>query len=132
MVTVCVHLQNGWRLDPRAWPCDSKIRRKFLQLDFLCARLQHAMTNDTPLRQTFRTPLTRQIESALAQRAALMADPLLDLSTVRVALGGIGYSKMGQLLKSGELPSVRIGKRGHRKVRTSALKAFLAEAVTRG
>jgi len=89
------------------------------------------MIANTPLYQTFRGPLAQQIENVLAQRAALMADPLLDLATCRVALG-IGYSKLGQLLKSGELPSVRIGKRGHRKVRTSALKAFLAEGVTNG
>jgi len=84
---------------------------------------------DTPLRQTFRSPLAKQIEHQLTQRTALFADPLLDLTTVRVALGGISPSTLNKLIKNGELATVRIGKHGHRKVRTSVLKAFLAEGV---
>lgn len=87
---------------------------------------------DTPLRQTFRGPLARQIEHQLSQRAALFSDPLLDLATVRVALGGISPSKLNQLIRDGELRTIRIGRRGHRKIRTSVLKAFLATGVQNG
>jgi excisionase family DNA binding protein len=83
----------------------------------------------TPLRQTFRGPLAQQIERNLQQRQALFADPLLDLATCRVALGGISESTLNKLIKAGELPVVRIGKNGHRKVRTSALRTFLDKGV---
>jgi len=88
-----------------------------------------ALTAESPLRQTFRSPLARTIEAQLAQRSALFNDCLLSISEVRVALGGIGYSKIQTLIKNGELPTVRIGKNGHRKVRASAVKALLAAGV---
>ncbi len=92
----------------------------------------NVLNADTPLRQTFRGPLALQIEHQINQRAQLFADPLLDLATVRVALGGISSSTLNKLVKNGELPTVRIGKHGHRKVRTSVLKTFLATGVQNG
>ena len=77
-----------------------------------------------PFRQVQRGPLAAQIERNLQQRAAILGDPLLDLQTVRLALGGISYSRLTKLVEDGSLKVFRIG-RGHRKVRQSALQALL-------
>lgn len=67
-----------------------------------------------------------QIERQLTQRAQLFGDPLLPLRDVAVALGNISYSTIRALIKDGELPTVRIGRRGHHKVRLSVVQALLA------
>ena len=81
----------------------------------------------TPVRSVQRGPLAQQIERNLQQRAALLADPLLDLRTVRFALGDVSYSHVRKLIQNGTLKTFRIGKRGHYKVRQSVLQALLAK-----
>jgi hypothetical protein len=84
----------------------------------------------TPLRKVQRGPLAAQIELNLQQRAAMLGGPLLDLQTVRLALGGISYSRLNKLVEDGSLKVFRIG-RGHRKVRQSVLQALLAKGDQR-
>lgn len=79
-----------------------------------------------PIRRPQSGSLTMQIEKQLAQRSALFTDPLLDLRTVAAALGGVSYSRIRSLIKSGKLRVFRIG-RGHMKVRQSVLSALLTE-----
>jgi hypothetical protein len=78
-------------------------------------------TSQPPL----ETPVRQVVESAIKVRSAILGDPLLDLRTVRAALGNCSYSYLRGLILSGELPTFRIGKRGHHKVRQSALQALL-------
>jgi hypothetical protein len=89
------------------------------------------LTLATPLRQTFRGPLAKQIEAQLSQRAELVQDQLLDMATVKVALG-ISQSTLAKLVKNKELSVIRIGKHGHRKCRASELRRFLQQAVVNG
>jgi hypothetical protein len=71
------------------------------------------------------TPVRRVVESALKARSAILGDPLLDLRTVRAALGNCSYSYLRKLILDGTLPTFRIGKRGHHKVRQSVLESLL-------
>jgi hypothetical protein len=78
-------------------------------------------TSQPPL----ETPVRQIVESAIKGRFAILGDPLLDLRTVRAALGNCSYSRLRGLILSGELPSFRLGKRGHYKIRQSALMALI-------
>jgi excisionase family DNA binding protein len=62
----------------------------------------------------------------------LMADPLLTIAAVRQSLG-CGYAQLNRWITQGKLPVVRLGgPHGHRKVRLSALRAFLAAGESQG
>ncbi len=78
------------------------------------------------------TPVRQVVETALRARSAILGDPLLDLRTVRAALGNCSYSYLRGLILSGELPTFRIGKRGHHKVRQSELLKLLAKGDNHG
>ncbi len=79
------------------------------------------------------TPVRQVVETALRARSAIrLGDPLLDLRTVRAALGNCSYSYLRGLIISGKLPTFRIGKRGHHKVRQSELQKLLAEGDNHG
>jgi excisionase family DNA binding protein len=81
----------------------------------------------TPVRPLKHGRLARQIEHQLTQRSQLLFDdPLLPLSDVAVALGGVSYSHLQKLIKNGTLKVFRIG-RGHRRVRQSVLQELLAK-----
>jgi excisionase family DNA binding protein len=79
-------------------------------------------TSQPPL----ETPVRQVVESALKARAAILGDPLLDLRTVRAALGNCSYSYLRKLITDGTLPTFRIGKHGHHRVRQSELQKLLA------
>jgi hypothetical protein len=85
-------------------------------------------TSNPPL----ETPVRQLVERSIQQRQAILHDPLLDLRTVRQALGGCSYSYLRGLIASGELPTFRIGKRGHHKVRQSELQKLLAKGDNHG
>jgi hypothetical protein len=57
-------------------------------------------------------------------RQQLVADPLLDLATVRSVLG-CSYDKLNRLLATGAIPYWQPVKFSERKVRQSALTAYL-------
>jgi hypothetical protein len=80
---------------------------------------------------TLETPVRELVEKSLRARSAITSDPLLDLRTVRLALGGCSYSYLRSLIASGELKTFRIG-RGHHRVRQSALAALLARGDHHG
>jgi hypothetical protein len=83
------------------------------------------LTLASPVRQTFRGPLAKQVEQQLETRRLLTADPLVPMSFAKVALG-ISESTLNALIRSGELgPVVRFGKHGHRKIRSSVLQRFM-------
>ena len=81
----------------------------------------------TSVRQMQRGPLAAAIERSIQQRQAIVGDPLLDLRTVRVALGNCSYSYLRKLILDGTLKTFRIGARGHHKVRQSELEKLLAK-----
>jgi excisionase family DNA binding protein len=75
-----------------------------------------------------RSLLAQQVTRTLALQNELLADPLVDLRTAALALGGVSYVTISRLIRTGRIPAFRIGKHGKRKVRMSALRAFLAES----
>jgi hypothetical protein len=81
---------------------------------------------------TLETPVRKLVEQSLRARSSITSDPLLDLRTVRLALGGCSYSYLRGLITSGKLPTFRIGKRGHHKVRQSELQKLLARGDNHG
>jgi hypothetical protein len=60
-----------------------------------------------------------------------MADPLIDMRTTRLTIG-VGYAQLNRYIAQGRLKVFRIGPRGHRKIRLSSLRAFLAEGESQG
>jgi len=65
------------------------------------------------------------VENQLERHRLLTSDPLLRMAFVRVVLG-VSESKLNALIKSGELgPVIRLGKNGHRKIRSSVLERFV-------
>jgi len=84
-------------------------------------------TSQPPL----ETPVRQVVEHAIQKRQAILGDPLLDLRTVRQALGNCSYSYLRKLLADGSLPYFRIG-RGHFKVRQSQLATLLAKGDHHG
>lgn len=78
--------------------------------------------------QTFRTQQRGRVGQFLQRqeeiRAQLVADPLLDLGTVRSVLG-CSYGKLNKLLATGVIPYWQPVKFSERKVRQSALAAYL-------
>jgi hypothetical protein len=80
-----------------------------------------------PVRATLRNPLSIQVERQLASKNRLFADPLVDLKTAQLALGGVCYSTLRRWIKVGILPVVRFSRRGHYKVRQSVLDALLSQ-----
>jgi hypothetical protein len=79
------------------------------------------------VRQVRSGLLNQQAQRALALQNELLSDPLVDLRTVRQALG-IGYETLNRLIARGLLTSFRIGPRGQRKIRLSSLRKLLAQS----
>lgn len=79
--------------------------------------------------QTFRTEQRGRVGQLIQRqeeiRAQLVADPLLDLGTVRSVLG-CSYGKLNRLLATGAVPYWQAVPLSERKVRQSALSAYLA------
>jgi len=73
------------------------------------------------------TPVRKVVESAIKSRSAILGDPLLDLRTVRQALGNCSYSYLRKLITDGTLPTFRLGRHGHHKVRQSELLKLLSQ-----
>jgi hypothetical protein len=65
-------------------------------------------------------------------RAELVADPLLPLTIVREALGGISYGKLNRLLSTGQIAFWQPVKRGQRRVRQSSLMKYLRQGDQHG
>jgi excisionase family DNA binding protein len=86
----------------------------------------------TSVRQMQRGPLAKAIERSVLQRQTILADPLLDLQTVRAALGNCSYSYIRKLIADGVLQTFRIGARGHHRVRQSTLEALLKKGDQHG
>jgi hypothetical protein len=80
----------------------------------------------TPVHPRRFSSLAAQVTKQLQLKAELFGDPLLSLAEVAAALGHPSYSSIRKLIKSGALKTWRIGKRGHHRVRLSALRALLA------
>jgi hypothetical protein len=80
----------------------------------------------TPVKVQQRTALQAQVERSVAVRQELYSDPLLNLPQVQSALGGISYKALDSLMRSGKLKCWRINPNGHRKVRLSVLREFIA------
>jgi len=78
------------------------------------------------------TPTHKVVESVLKARSAILGDPLLDLRTVRAALGNCSYSYLRKLIADGSLPTFRLGRHGHHRVRQSALQALLKKGDNHG
>jgi predicted site-specific integrase-resolvase len=68
-----------------------------------------------------------QVERQLAAKNRLFGDPLVDLKTAQLVLGGVCYSTLRRWIKLGILPTVRFGRRGHYRVRQSVLDSLLAK-----
>lgn len=89
------------------------------------------------IQSTLKTPVSPsrsgRVRRLLARqeelRNQLTSDPLLDLETVRTVLG-VSYGTLNRLLATGRLKKFQIG-RGERKVRQSALAAYLAQGDQR-
>lgn len=81
----------------------------------------------TPVRQVQRGPLAAALERSIQHRQAILGDPLLDLRTVRAALGNCSYSYLRKLIVDGTLPTFRLGKHGHHRVRQSELQKLLKQ-----
>ena len=78
--------------------------------------------------QTFRTQQRGRVGQLIGGekiRAQLVQDPLLDLGTVRSVLQ-CSYGKLNRLLHEGVIPYWQPVKFSERKVRQSALNAYLA------
>ncbi len=79
--------------------------------------------------QTFRTQQRGRVGQLIQRqeeiRAQLVQDPLLDLGTVRSVLQ-CSYGKLNRLLHEGVIPYWQPVKFSERKVRQSALNAYLA------
>lgn len=73
-----------------------------------------------------RSLLGQQVQRALQLQNELLADPLIDLRTAALSLGGASYATLNRYIDQGRLKVFRIGKRGKRKVRLSSLRALLA------
>jgi hypothetical protein len=71
--------------------------------------------------------LGQQVERSLSMQRELLSDPLIDLKTAALSLGGISYASLNRIIYSGRLRIFRVGKYGRRKVRLSSLRALLAE-----
>jgi hypothetical protein len=74
-----------------------------------------------------RSLLAQQVTRALALQNELLADPLLDLRTAALAIGGCSYATLNRYVRMGRLKVFRVGKHGKRKIRLSSLRALLAE-----
>jgi hypothetical protein len=74
-----------------------------------------------------QTPVRQLVERAIQNRQAILGDPLLDLRTVRAALGNCSYSFLRKLISEGTLKTFRIGAHGHHRVRQSELQKLLAK-----
>lgn len=85
-----------------------------------------------PVRVALRTPLSRQVEQQLASKNRLFGDPLVDLKTAQIVLGGVCYSTLRRWIKQGILPVIRFSPKGHYHVRQSALDALLRKEVDYG
>lgn len=78
-----------------------------------------------------RTIVGQQVQRALALQNELLGDPLIDLKTAALALGGCSYPTLNRHIASGRLKAFRIGPRGHRKIRLSSLRSLLAEGESK-
>jgi hypothetical protein len=81
----------------------------------------------SPILPAARSLLGQQVQRALALQNELLSDPLVDLKTAALSLGGCSYSSICRYINTGRLKVFRIGERGKRKVRLSSLRAVLAE-----
>jgi hypothetical protein len=81
---------------------------------------------------TLETPVHKLVEKSLRAKSMITSDPLLDLRTVRLALGGCSYSYLRKLITDGMLPTFRLGARGHHRVRQSELLKLLAKGDNHG
>jgi hypothetical protein len=92
------------------------------------------LTSVKATNQEFRAQQRGRVGQLLQRQqelqAQLTADPLLDLATVRSVLG-CSYGKLNGLLARGELAYWQPVKFSERKVRQSALAAYLAKGDQR-
>lgn len=74
-----------------------------------------------------RTLLGQQVARAMQLQKELLSDPLVDVKTAALSLGGCSYATLNRLVRENRLKVFRIGPRGKRKVRRSSLRALLAQ-----
>ncbi|MGA7137934.1 MAG: helix-turn-helix domain-containing protein [Terriglobales bacterium] len=85
-----------------------------------------------PVKVNLRTPLSRAVEAQLESKRRLYVDPLVSLKEAQVAFGGVCYSTLRRWIREGILPVVRVSKRSHIKVRTSAIQELLDRGERNG
>jgi hypothetical protein len=78
-----------------------------------------------------RTLVGEQVKRTLALQNELLGDPLIDLKTAALAIGGCSYPTLNRHIAAGRLKVFRIG-RGRRRVRLSSLREFLAQGDSQG
>jgi hypothetical protein len=79
-----------------------------------------------------RSLLAQQISRSLAVQNELLSDPLIDLKTAAVSLGGCSYATLCRYIRLGKLRVWRLSPRGKRKIKLSSLRALLAEGEKGG
>jgi hypothetical protein len=92
---------------------------------------QSVITKPTTRLPARRTLVGQQVQRAVALQNELLNDPLIDLKTAALAIGGCSYPTLNRHIASGRLKVFRIG-RGRRRVRLSSLRAFLAQGDSQG
>lgn len=84
-----------------------------------------ATSTKSAIRPEVSGRFSRLVQKQEELNARLTRDPLIDLKSVRSILG-ISYSQLNRLIKERKLPVWQACPHGSRRVRSSALDAYLA------